>query len=105
MNGSNTCIPRNRSSGFRRGRTWLALSGGGEGWCFFGGRRACLAVRTGAKTRLLYLVTGISTGAADRALCVYGQDYDEVSDRVFTQSDASDIMADASFSGSLQRTR
>jgi predicted acylesterase/phospholipase RssA len=68
----------------------LALSGGGEDGAF--GAGALVGWSSRGDRPDFDLVTGVSTGALIAPFAFMGQDYDHVIERVFTQSDASDIM-------------
>lgn len=82
--------PPQSSSGSSDGPNVLALSGGGEDGAFGAGALVGWSARGDRPD--FDLVTGISTGALIAPFAFMGQDYDEVLTRVFTQSDASDIM-------------
>ncbi len=68
----------------------LALSGGGEDGAF--GAGALVGWSQRGDRPEFDMVTGISTGALMAPFAFMGQEYDEALTRVFTQSDASDIM-------------
>lgn len=82
--------PPQSTSGSFAGPNVLALSGGGEDGAFGAGGLVGWSARGDRPD--FDLVTGISTGALIAPFAFMGQDYDEILTRVFTQSDASDIM-------------
>jgi len=82
--------PPQPSSTTSDGPKVLALSGGGEDGAFGAGALVGWSAR--GDRPVFDLVTGVSTGALIAPFAFMGQDYDEVLTRVFTQSDASDVM-------------
>ena len=82
--------PRQSSASSSDGPNVLALSGGGEDGAFGAGVLVGWSARGDRPD--FDLVTGISTGALIAPFAFLGRDYDNVLTRVFTQSDASDIM-------------
>lgn len=79
-----------QSSQSSGGPNVLALSGGGEDGAFGAGALVGWSKRGDRPD--FDLVTGVSTGALIAPFAFMGQNYDHVIERVFTQSDASDIM-------------